>query len=112
MEAAAFIRQTFEPVVILTTYPRSEIEIFIQIIQLDGGALSAAINAACLALVDAGIAMYDFVVSCAAGFANDTAMLDLNYIEESAETPSLCIAMLPKSKQMTMLNVNYSLKHH
>ncbi|KAH6578401.1 hypothetical protein BASA50_002533 [Batrachochytrium salamandrivorans] len=105
LEIASVIKRTFEPVVITSTFPRSEIDVYIQILQLDGGAIHAAINATCLAMIDAGIPMSDYVVACSAGFTNGSAILDLNYIEESAEVPTLTVALLPKSGKLTMLNM-------
>merc|ERR1712166_23288 len=55
---------TFEDVIMTQLYPKSQIAIYIQILQSDGGALSAAINATTLALIDAGIPIKDFVVGC------------------------------------------------
>jgi exosome complex component RRP41 len=46
-------------------YARSELTICVQILQSDGGNAMAAINAASLALIDAGVAMKDYVVACA-----------------------------------------------
>lgn len=37
VEVAAAIRQTFEPVIQLQLYPRSEIAIQVQVLQADGG---------------------------------------------------------------------------
>lgn len=37
-------------------------------IQSDGGVLPVAVNAASLALIDAGVAMSDLVVACSAGY--------------------------------------------
>jgi exosome complex component RRP41 len=37
MEIAAAVRQTFEPVIMLHLYPRSEISINLQVICADGG---------------------------------------------------------------------------
>jgi exosome complex component RRP41 len=37
LEVAAFIRQTFEPVVLTTQFPRSQIDIYLQVFQNDGG---------------------------------------------------------------------------
>ncbi|KAI8920689.1 ribosomal protein S5 domain 2-type protein [Entophlyctis helioformis] len=105
LEFASIIKRTFEPVVMTASFPRSDIDIYIQILQLDGGALHAAINASCLAMIDAGIPMADFVVACSAGFANGVAVLDLNYIEESAETPALTVALLSKSGKLSMLGL-------
>jgi len=48
----------------LEKYPKSSIDIFVIVLQDDGGAFAAAINCASLALADAGIEMFD-LVSCA-----------------------------------------------
>jgi hypothetical protein len=48
-------------------FPRSQVDIFVEVLQADGGVLPAAINAASLALVDAGVPMVDFVCACASG---------------------------------------------
>lgn len=96
-EAAATIQQCFESVVLRHLYPRSEISIYIQVLQSDGGALcgacvclmvaysnippepfrdrTAAINAATLALLDAGIAVKDIPVACAVSYVQKTALL-------------------------------------
>ncbi|KAJ3299125.1 Exosome complex component RRP41 [Borealophlyctis nickersoniae] len=126
MEIASMIKQTFEPVILTKEFPRSEIDIYLQILQVDGGAVHAAINAATLALLDAGIPMTDYVAACSAGYVGDTPILgkgrtiicfkvaqriydviptDLNYIEESAEVPTLTVALLPKTGKVTMLGL-------
>lgn len=47
--------------------------------EADGGYRSAAFNAVNLALIDAGIAMKDFVVATTAGLLGNVAVLDLIY---------------------------------
>jgi len=112
-EYALLICQTFESVILTQLYPRSQITILLQVIQEDGGALSASITAASLALINAGIPMKDFVVACSAGFVENTPILDLNYFERSTQTPDLHVAMYPKSgKIATMHMVNkLAVKH-
>ncbi len=44
LEFAATIKSTFEPVIQTSLYPRSQIDIFVQVIQQDGGLLQACIN--------------------------------------------------------------------
>jgi exosome complex component RRP41 len=100
---ATIVKECFEAVVTTSAFPRSEIDIFIEIIQTDGGLLHAGINAATLALIDAGIPMIDYVASCSSGYANEQAILDLNYIEENAEAPLLTLAILPKSEKVLVL---------
>jgi ribonuclease PH len=67
LELSAFIRQTFEPVILTSQFPRSQIDIYLQIFQNDGGVLQCCINAATLALIDAGIPMMDYVCACSVG---------------------------------------------
>ena len=75
MEIALALRQIFEAVILTNLFPRSQINISVQILQADGGNLCTAINVACLALLDAGIPMKDMVVACSAGFLDKTPLL-------------------------------------
>merc|ERR1712137_420300 len=108
-EIALLIKQTFEAIVLCELAPRSQIDIFVSVIQADGGTRCAAINAVTLALIDAGIPMREFVCSCAAGFVNGTAILDLNYVEDSSGA-DLPIALLPQSGKITMLQMDSKLR--
>ncbi|CAJ0896609.1 13846_t:CDS:2, partial [Entrophospora sp. SA101] len=68
-------------------------------------ATQICINAATLALIDAGIPMSDYVCACSAGCIEDEAILDLNNIEESCNTPELSVALLPKSGKVALLQM-------
>lgn len=63
-------------------------------------------NAATLAVIDAGIPMQDYVCASSAGFVEDTALADLNYVEEAAGGPQVALALLPKSDQIALLEMN------
>lgn len=54
-----------------------------QVLQSDGGNYCASINAATLALVDAGIPMKDLVCACSASFVKETPVVDINHMEEN-----------------------------
>jgi exosome complex component RRP41 len=87
MEISHMLKRALEAAVLLQLYPKSRIEVVVCILANDGGRLCAAINAASLALVDAGIPMKDLVCACSAGYAgggNDTTLVDLNRREESS----------------------------
>lgn len=104
-EAALIIKQTFESVILTHLYPRSQISILVQILADDGGAMSAAINAASLALINAGIPMKDFVIGCSVGFINKTALLDLNYFEKGAGCTCVHVAIYPKTKKVALVHM-------
>ena len=105
-ERATTIRSTLESVLMLELYPRTQIDIFISIEHADGGKLSAAINAASLALVDAGVAMRDFVVSCSCGFLERTPLVDLCHAEEVADGPEMPLAIFAKSEEVALLQID------
>ncbi|KAJ4460439.1 putative Exosome complex uclease [Paratrimastix pyriformis] len=57
-------------------YPKSEIDLFVVVLQDDGGVLPASINAASLALVDAGIEMTGLVSAVHVGYAEGELFVD------------------------------------
>ncbi|KAG0485079.1 hypothetical protein HPP92_009158 [Vanilla planifolia] len=70
---------------------------------------SACINAATLALADAGIPMRDIVTSCCAGYLCSTPLLDLNYVEDSAGGPDVTVGMLVRMDKVTLLQMDAKL---
>jgi len=109
MELSLVIRQTLEAAILTHLMPRSQIDIFVQVLQADGGTRAACINAASMALADAGIPMRDLVVSCAAGYLNSTPLLDLNYIEDSGGGPDLTVGIFPKLDKVSLLQMDSKL---
>ena len=57
--------------------------VYLQVLQADGGNYCASINAASLALIDAGIPMKDIVCASSASFMKETPVVDINHMEES-----------------------------
>ena len=74
--------------------------------QADGGMFCASVNAATLALIDAGIPMKDYVCACSSSFINDVPIVDINHLEESSGRPEYLVATLPKSDQMVFVSMN------
>ncbi|KAM0886122.1 hypothetical protein ACQ4PT_029893 [Festuca glaucescens] len=108
-EISLVIRQTMEASILTHLMPHSQIDIFVQVLQADGGTRSACINAATLALADAGIPMKDIVTSCSAGYLCSTPLLDLNYIEDSAGGPDVTVGILAKMDKVTLLQMDAKL---
>ncbi|KAI9019019.1 ribosomal protein S5 domain 2-type protein [Hyaloraphidium curvatum] len=134
VEIAATLRKTVEPIIIASAFPRSEIRISCQMIQVDGGTLACAVNAATLAIIDAGIPVTDYVCAVTVGAArlpkgflgtasgapapdampgylsDHEILLDLNSLEENShQCASITLATLAKrnqSKAVTLLSEN------
>lgn len=95
--AAIVVQRLFEGVILLAEYPRCQIDIYVQVLQNDGGTLVAAVNAACLALINAGVAMSDYVVACSVGYVDNTFVADPNSLESGSDRPELTLAITPHS---------------
>lgn len=101
IEASTVLQRALEAAVLLHLYPKSKIEVVVCILADDGGKLPAAINAASLALVDAGVAVKDLLCACSAGFSSSsTTLVDLNRREEASSggqpAVNLPVAILPQ----------------
>ncbi|CAG4980867.1 unnamed protein product [Colias eurytheme] len=54
-EMSLHLRQALSAAIKTELYPRSQIDIYVEVLQADGGAYCACVNAATLALIDAGV---------------------------------------------------------
>src|SRR6266511_2566147 len=105
-EISKVIREALEPALILEDYPRAAIDIFIEVLQADGGSRCAGSTAASVALADAGINMRDMVSACAAGKVDDKIVLDINDTEDKEGGADMPVAFLPNLKQVTLLQLD------
>ncbi|MHA1408972.1 MAG: exosome complex exonuclease Rrp41 [Candidatus Odinarchaeia archaeon] len=108
-ELSNIITQALEPAIFLEYYPRTSIDIFIQVIEADGGTRCASINAASLALANAGIPMRDLIVAVAAGKIDNQVILDLSDLEDKYGEADLPMAMLPRTGEIALLQMDGNL---
>jgi exosome complex component RRP41 len=109
IELSKVIRQALEPAIFLEYYPRTSIQVFIEILQADGGTRCAGITTAALALADAGIPMRDLVVACAAGKAGGKIALDLMDTEDKVGEADVPVAYMPNLNAITLLQMDGNL---
>lgn len=77
-----------------------------QVLQADGGARCACVNAATLALAAAGIPMRDMVAGCGVGFLQATPLLDLNHMEAVGGGPDISVALQPNLGRLVLLQMD------
>ena len=106
VELSKVIRQALEPSIFIEYYPRTSIDVYIEVLQADGGTRCASITAASLALADAGIPMRDLVTSCAAGKIDDTIVLDLMDTEDKKGDADVPVALMPNINAITLLQMD------
>lgn len=109
-ELQATLAKSLAAVLHTHLFPRSTISLSLHILSQDGSLLACLINAATLALVDAGVPMTDYLVACSAGStsshsaADESAdpLIDLNNQEEQ-ELPFLTVGTLGATDKVAVL---------
>jgi exosome complex component RRP41 len=106
VELSKVIREALEPSIFLEYYPRTGIDVFVEVLQADGSTRCASITAASLAIADAGIPMRDLVVACSAGKIDDTVILDLMDTEDKMGEADVPVALMPNLNAVTLLQMD------
>ncbi|KAI8790746.1 exosome complex component RRP41 [Biomphalaria glabrata] len=105
-EMTMHLKQTFNAVVLTELFPKVQLDIYVEVLQSDGGNYCASVNAATLALIDAGIPMKDYVIACSGSFVKDTPIVDINHLEESTAGAEIIVAVLPRFDQIVFIEMN------
>ncbi len=108
-EIAMVMTKALEPVIDLSAFPNSVVDVYVDLPQTDAGTRCAAISAAAIALADAGIPMKDLISSVAVGQVDGMVLADLNYNEEAYEEGAVSdipVAMIHNTKEITLLQMD------
>ncbi|OYT68169.1 MAG: exosome complex exonuclease Rrp41 [Candidatus Wolframiiraptor sp. EX4484-121] len=106
VELSKVIREALETVVFLEEFPRTCIDIYIEVVQADGGTRTTGLTAASLALADAGIPMADLIAAVAVGKVDGQLVLDLNDVEDKYGEADMPMAMAPRFDSIVLLQLN------
>ncbi len=106
LELSKVIREALEPSIFLEYYPRTSIDLFIEVLQAHGGTRCAGITVASLALADAGITMRDLTVACAAGKVEGQLVVDLTDEEDKKGEADVPLAYMPNLNAITLLQMD------
>ena len=103
IEISKITSEAIMPAVFLERFPRSTIDVFIEVLEAEGGTRCAGITAASVALADAGVPMRDLVVACAAGKSDGEVVLDLSEAEDKDGEADVPVAIMPRTGEITLL---------
>ncbi|PUA32116.1 MAG: exosome complex exonuclease Rrp41 [Candidatus Terraquivivens tikiterensis] len=106
VELSKVIREALESVVFLEEFPRSAIDVFIEVVQADGGTRTAGLTAASLALADAGIPMRELIAAVAVGKVDGRIVLDLSDVEDKYGEADMPVGIAPRSNTIVLLQLN------
>ncbi|CAD6208107.1 GSCOCG00010370001-RA-CDS [Cotesia congregata] len=107
-ERSIELRHAMESIINLEQFSRSQIEIFVEVLQADGSDFCCAVNASTLALIDAGIPIKDYAIGCTVTLPDASTnyedqetqgigVLDANNLEENGPGVTLSIVALPET---------------
>lgn len=108
-EISMVTQNSLNPVLDLTDYPNSVIDVFIELPQTDAGSRCAGICAASIALAEAGIPMKDLVPAVSVGIVGDKVLTDLDYQEEAYEdgpVADIPLAVIPSTGEISLLQMD------
>ncbi|MEM2056274.1 MAG: exosome complex exonuclease Rrp41 [Thermoplasmatales archaeon] len=106
IEISKIVGEALEYAIFTEQFPRTSIDVYIEVLQADAGTRIAGLTAASVALVDAGIPMKDMVVGCAAGKIEGHVVLDLNKEEDNYGEADLPVAIIPRTQEMVLLQMD------
>jgi len=109
IEISKVTKEVFENVIMSENFPGTEINIFIEVVQSDGGTRAAGITAAAVALATSGIPMRDLPYAVSAGKIGDHIVIDLNKIEDNYSDADVPIAVSPRTGDILLLQMDGSL---
>jgi len=102
-EVSMVITDCLKPVLFLELYPGTSFEVFINVLDADGGTRCACTTVAALALADAGIPMRSLVTAVAIGKIDGELITDLSGIEDKAGDADLPCAMTWFNEELSLL---------
>jgi exosome complex component RRP41 len=105
-ELSKVIKEAFENVIISENFPKTQIEIYVEVLQSDGGTRCAALTAAAVALADAGIPMKDLISAVAVGKIEGKMVLDLGKEEDNFGQSDTAIAISPRTGDLLLFQMD------
>lgn len=106
IELSLVIRRAFESVIFLEEFPKAVIDVYIEVIEADASTRVAGINAASLALADAGIPMKGLISACSVGKIDGKIALDIAGEEDSYGEADIPVVILFPQKEIALIQLD------
>lgn len=105
-EISKITSEALDYVVFTENFPRTSIDVYVEVLQANAGTRCAGLTAASVALADAGIPMKDIVPAVAVGKADDKIILDLAKEEDNYGQADVPMAMIPRTGEVLLLQMD------
>ena len=108
-EISKLITEAITPSIFLEKYPRSSIDVSIEVLEAEGGTRCLGIVGASLALADAEVPMRDLISACAVGKVDGNIVVDLSEEEDKTGDADMPLAIMPRTGDITFLQMDGNL---
>ncbi|MFX0122883.1 MAG: exosome complex exonuclease Rrp41 [Candidatus Hodarchaeota archaeon] len=102
-ELSKILSESINAALFLEKFPTGTIDVFITVLDADGGTRCAALTAASLGLADAGIPMRGMITGCAIGKVDGKIVVDLSDVEDKEGEGDMPVAMIYNTGELTLL---------
>ncbi len=106
IEIGKVAKHVFENVILTNQFPKTQIDISIEILQSDGGTRIAGITAAAVALADAGIPMKDLVQGVSVGKVDGQLVVDVDKIEDNLGTSDIPVIVSLRTNEILLFQLD------
>lgn len=108
IEISKVLREALETSIFLEYFPRTVIDVFVEVLQADGSTRVASLSAASLALADAGVPMRDLIIGVSVGLVNGVVVVDLNSLEDQYGEGDIPMGVMPNLNRIVLLQLDGS----
>jgi len=106
LEISKVAKHVFQNVVLTNQFPKTMINVNMEVLQSDGGTRIAGITAASVALADAGIPMKDLVCGVSVGKIDGKLAVDLDKIEDNEGASDIPIIVSTRSREVLLFQMD------
>ncbi|MEK6954312.1 MAG: exosome complex exonuclease Rrp41 [Candidatus Micrarchaeota archaeon] len=110
IEIGKVTKHVFENIVLVNQFPKTQIDIMIDVLQSDGGTRIAGVTAAAVALADAGIPMKDLIQGVSVGKIEGVMVVDVDKPEDNFGESDIPIVVSLRSKEILLFQLDGMLK--
>jgi len=106
VEISKLLAESLSKVVIRERFPKTLIDVHIDIIEADAGTRCAGLTAASVAMAHAGIPMYDLVGAVSVGKVENIIILDPGKEEDSKGQADMPVGIIPSTGEVVLLQMD------
>jgi exosome complex component RRP41 len=105
-EISKVIKEALSNVLFFEDYPKTAIDVFIEILQANATTRCAGLNAASMAMAEAGIAMKNLISSCSVGKIDGKIILDVGGDEDCFGEVDCAVATVGNEDKVVLLQMD------